>query len=58
MGDSYVSEAARWFDAEEAAHEHACLRAAEADGHTTEEAESCEDGEMGCGGCPWKPADP
>lgn len=31
-----------------------CLVAAEIDGYTPEDAENCDDGELGCENCPFK----
>lgn len=40
--------------AQEAAAESACYRAAEKYGVTTEKADECDDGDVGCPDCPWK----
>lgn len=31
-----------------------CQAAAVADGHSPEDSENCENGELGCSGCPWR----
>jgi hypothetical protein len=57
MADRNVTAAAQHFDAQEAAAENACARAATAHGLTADQAESCDDGNQGCPTCPWrKPA--
>lgn len=33
----------------------ACVECAQRNGHTTEEAELCDDGSLQCPDCPWKP---
>jgi hypothetical protein len=52
--DHNVADAAQHFSAEEAAHEHACYRAAQANGLTPEQADECDDGDKGCPACPFK----
>lgn len=38
---------------QEAAGMEACVMAALKDGHTQEQAENCDDGELKCSACPW-----
>lgn len=57
MADHNVTAAQKYFNAQEAAAESACARAATAHGLTAEQAEACDDGDQGCPTCPWrKPA--
>jgi hypothetical protein len=46
--------AAKFVDAEEAAHEHACYLAAHAHGLAMEQADECDDGALKCPDCPWR----
>lgn len=58
MADRNVTAAQQLFDAEEAAAEGACARAATAHGLTAEQAEQCDDGDQGCPTCPWRKPTP
>ncbi|KKL78026.1 hypothetical protein LCGC14_2028920 [marine sediment metagenome] len=46
--------AAKYFGDESDAYEAACYSAATAAGKTSEEAELCDDGNVGCTECPWR----
>ena len=37
----------------EDANYSACIETAKASGLTASQAENCDDGSLGCGGCPW-----
>lgn len=50
--DNYAAEAHRNTIDEETAHYTACVNTATARGHEIEQAEQCEDGDLGCAGCP------
>lgn len=39
--------------AQESTHEEACVKTAVANGHTPEQANNCEAGDLNCEGCPW-----
>ena len=49
------SFAEAYIQGEEAANEAQCFGTAIKNGHTIEEAEVCDDGDVGCPDCPWKP---
>jgi hypothetical protein len=40
-------------DEQESAYENMCREAATKDGHSVDQADTCEDGELKCGECPW-----
>ena len=42
-------------DAQEAANTTLCYETAIRNGHTAEEAQGCDDGDVGCPDCPWRP---
>jgi hypothetical protein len=45
-----------WEAMEERANWGACYEAADRAGYTNDEAESCDDGDRQCPGCPWRPS--
>jgi hypothetical protein len=46
--------AERYFADEESANEAACFGTAQEAGFSIEQAENCDDGDVGCPNCPWK----
>ncbi len=44
----------RYFEAQEAAHGRLCHEEAERNGKTQEQADACDDGDVGCAACPFK----